>query len=110
MPHRENLVVETRKLADYLLSLTSPRGRHKAVFFQRFGYTIATMMEFADALREHGQTQLVTRIVDTPYGRRYYVEGPIRSPDGRNPQVRTIWQLDSDSQNPRLLSAFRSRR
>ena len=43
MPHPENLVVETRKLTEYLLSPTSPRGRHKADFFQRFGYTIANV-------------------------------------------------------------------
>ena len=66
MPHPENLVVETRKLTEYLLSPTSPRGRHKADFFQRFGYTIANMTEFAEALREHGQTQQVTRIIDSP--------------------------------------------
>ena len=110
MPHSENLVVETRKLTEYLLSPTSPRGRHKADFFQRFGYTIANMTEFSEALREHGQTQQITRIIDTPHGRRYNVEGPLRSPDGRNPQVRTVWQLEPGSESPRLLSAFRKRR
>lgn len=91
MPHREHLVVEASKLADYLLSPTSPRGKDKAAFFQRFGYTIANMAQFAEALKEHGQTHQVTSTIETPYGRRYYVEGPVRSPDGRNPIVRTVW-------------------
>ena len=110
MPFTESLTVDTRKLVDYLLSSSSPRGRHKAAFFQRFGYTIENIPEFSDALREHGQSQQVTRIVDTPYGRRFYVDGPLRSPDGRNPQVRTVWQLEPDSQRPRLLTAFRRRK
>ncbi|MDE2938664.1 MAG: hypothetical protein OXR67_07055 [Chloroflexota bacterium] len=109
MPYTENLAVDTRKLVDYLLSPVSSRGRHKAAFFQRFGYTIANMTVFAEALREHGQSQQVTRIVDTPYGRRYYVDGPLQSPDGRNPHVRTVWQLEPGSQSPRLLTAFRRR-
>ena len=110
MPHGEHIVVEASKLADYLLSPTSPRGKHKAAFFERFGYTIANMIQFEEALKEHGQTQQVTRIIDTPYGRRYYVEGPVRSPDGRNPLVRTVWQLEPGSENPRLLSAIPRRR
>ena len=110
LPHPENLVVEIGKLADYLLSPTSPRGRHKAAFFRQFGYTIENVAEFAEALREHGRCQQVIRVIDSPYGARYYVEGLLRSPSGRKPRVRTVWQLEPDLPGPRLLTAFPIRR
>ena len=109
MPGRDNLQVERAKLADYLLSPTSPRGRHKAAFFRQFGYTAGNLEEFAEALREHGRTQEVARVVDTVHGRRYNVEGPVTTPDGRNPRIRTVWQSDPDKAAPRLISAYPGR-
>ena len=105
MPGRDNLQVERAKLADYLLSPTNPRGRHKAIFFSQFGYTADNLEEFAEALRVHGRTQEVIRIVDTIFGRRCNVEGPITTPDGRNPRIRTVWQVDPGRVAPRLISA-----
>ena len=109
MPGSEILVVEPGKLAEYLLSPISPGGRYKAAFFRRFGYTIENIAEFAEALKEHGQTQQVAHIVDTQYGRPYNVDGALRTPDGRNPHVRTVWQVEPGSQSPRLITAFPSR-
>ena len=106
MPSSESLLVEPRKLAEYLLSPISPQGRYKAAFFQRFGYTAENIEAFAEALKEHGQTQQVARIIDTQYGRRYNVDGALRTPDGRNPQIRTVWQIEPGSTSPRLITAF----
>ena len=86
MPGRENLYLETSKLSEYLLSSANASGRHKAYFFRRFGYSAENINEFAEALRDHGRTQEVTRVVDTPYGTRYNVEGPIDTPMGAIPR------------------------
>lgn len=106
MPGRDNLYLEMSKLSEYLLPSANPRGRQKASFFRQFGYSADNIHEFAAALREHGRTQEVTRVVDTPYGTRYNVEGSIRTPDGRNPRIRTVWQCEPDLPGPRLITAF----
>ena len=106
MPNRENLYLETSKLSEYLLSSANASGRHKASFFRRFGYNAENINEFAEALKYHGLTQEVTRVVDTPYGTRYNVEVPIDTPDGRNPRIRTVWQIEPGLPGPRLITAF----
>lgn len=40
LPNVGGAVVAQEKIIDYLLSDTHRDGRHKAVFFKRFGFTI----------------------------------------------------------------------
>ena len=102
--------IDRRKITDYLLSSANPRGRAKADFFQRFGFRIDRWEEFADALNRQAASHEVTRVVETSYGPRYHVDGPIESPDGRNPRVRTVWQVDRGSDFPRFITAYPRRR
>jgi hypothetical protein len=53
LPNFEQAVVTQEKVIDYLLSDTHRDGRHKAVFFKRFGFTIQEWEGLASALREH---------------------------------------------------------
>ena len=34
------------------------------------------------------------------------VEGELKAPDGRQPRVRTVWQLDHGQVAPRLITAY----
>ena len=49
-------------------------------------------------------------MVETPYGPRYHVDGAIERPDGRNPWVRTVWQIDLGRNYPRLITRRPRRR
>jgi len=40
------------------------------------------------------------------FGTKYEIEGPLNCPDGRSPQVRTVWQVDTDELAPRLITAY----
>jgi len=40
------------------------------------------------------------------YGTRYMIEGALNTPDGRNPQVRTVWIIRDDETNPGFVSAY----
>ncbi len=66
--------------------------------------------ELADALKQQAASHDVTRAVETSFGPRYHVEGAIVSPDGRNPMVRTVWQIDLGSEIPRFITAHPRRR
>lgn len=106
LPNAQHSRVEEGKITGYLLSTINPRGRSKAIFFLGFGFSADSWENFAVALRLHGSANPVVRTVETIHGPRYYVEGVIETPDGRNPRVRTVWQVDLGSQYPRLITAY----
>ena len=110
LPSAQNARIEREKITDYLLSTTNARGRSKAVFFLSFGFTIEHWQGFAEALRHQGMTSEVVKVAETVYGQRSHVDGTLETPDGRNPQVRTVWQMDIGSDYPRLITAYPVRR
>ena len=110
LPNAESARVEREKVTSYLLATTSPRGRNKAVFFLSFGFSAEHWQGFAEALRLHGTVHEVVKVLETGHGPRYHVDGTLNTPDGRNPQVRTVWQMDVGSDYPRLITAYPIRR
>jgi putative transcriptional regulator len=42
--------------------------------------------------------------VANAFGILYEIEGPLPSPDGRNPLVRVIWMIDTGALDPRLIT------
>jgi len=105
LPDAEQAVVAREKITDYLLSESNVRGRDKNRFLRRFGFHPDRWPELAAALHQHGASGEVSRIVETPHGPRYYVEGSIETPDGRHPRIRTVWQFDRGRAYPRLITA-----
>jgi hypothetical protein len=98
------------KIVDYLLSDAHRDGRHKTPFFKRLGFTVTAWERAAWALREHAAEPDVTRVETSPYRQRYVIEGIIRSPDGRDPFIRTIWCIETGEDTPRLVTAYAVRR
>jgi len=106
LPNASKLIVEREKIADYLLNPAHRYGASKARFFTAFGFRIEDWERLAEALREHGQTHEVVRVVETGFGPRYVVEGGLKKPDHRRPRVRTVWQMEEGAVAPRLISAY----
>jgi hypothetical protein len=106
LPNADKLAVERAKILDYLLDPTHRIGASKARYFSRFGFTAETWERLAEALRVHGQTYEVKRMRETGFGPRFEVEGTLKAPDGREPLVRSVWQLDKDAVAPRLITAY----
>jgi hypothetical protein len=106
LPNAHLAIVEQAKIVDYLLDPHHQFGAGKARFFLQFGFYTETWDVLAGAFREHGLRHEVRFQRETPFGPRYEVEGELRSPDGRNPHVRTVWQLDKGQLAPRLITAY----
>lgn len=58
------------------------------------------------ALRHLAQTNDVVKAETTPFGQRYVVDGTIRSPDGRNPLIRTVWFVENETDTPYIVTAY----
>lgn len=110
LPNADRAIVAESKVVRYLLSADHPDGRSKATFFSGFGFRAQQWGAFARALLDQGSTGDVTTVAKSEYGTKYSVDGSIRTPDGRNPRVRTVWITDSEHAAPRLITAHPLRR
>jgi len=106
LPNWQRGVIEQAKLITYLLSPLHPLGRHKAAFFWRFGFSVDEWYKLAEALKHHAGKYHVAKVEDSPFGRRYIVEGRLSAPDGRSPQVRAVWFIDANQDIPRFVTAY----
>lgn len=105
LPNARHSHVDKSKVVDYLLSESHSDGRSKAAFFFSFGFDQTHWRELAAALRSQGASNEITSIQTSDYGTRYMVNGIIKTPDGRNPRIRTVWIVDNVNDEPRLLTA-----
>ena len=106
LPRLRSLLVDRAKVVTYLLNREHPDGRHKAAFFERFGFKVEEWTVLTEALRAHGRTHPVVTLVESSHGTRYIVEGEIVTPDGRNPRIRTVWLVEAKTTPPRLITAY----
>ena len=106
LPNAANAYIPPAKILDYLLSMENQEGRSKAQFFTQFGFRREEWRQMADALLRHGSSYAVVNIEETQYGPTYAVDGIIRTPDGRNPRVRTVWMIRNGEDAPRFVTAY----
>jgi hypothetical protein len=106
LPSRELAVVPERKITAYLLALEHRRGGSKARFLHRFGFRLETWRELEAALLRHAIEGIVVEQQDGVHGITYMVEGPLRTPDGRDPSFRTVWIVEWVQEIPRLVTAY----
>ena len=106
LPNYALAYVPEAKITRYLLNEEHPVGVSKAQFFLRFGFTRETWQIFAAALVEHAAVNEIANTIVAEDGVRYAVEGIIRTPDGRNPYIRSTWIIETGSEIPRLTSAY----
>ena len=106
LPNGEQAIVPQEKITRYLLDLTSKHGKSKAQFFLAFGFTIEAWETMAASLKQHAMTHDVASTRETPYGIHYTVEGALETPDHRNPQVRSVWNIEAGETIPALVTAY----
>ena len=106
LPNADWVKVEREKITECLLNAEHRYGASKARFFARFGFSLAAWETLALALQEHGQQYEVSKVTETIFGPQYEVEGELRTPDGRAPRIRSVWQLDHAMVAPRLITAY----
>jgi hypothetical protein len=104
LPNLESALVEERKITAYLLSEENSGG--KAAFFIGFGFSAMKWHELRRALLEHASIHEVTRVFRTTHGVKYIIEGYLQTPDGRFPQVRSVWIADAGNEVPRRVTAY----
>lgn len=106
LPNSESAIVAREKIADYLLNSAHPDNGGKAAFFVSCGFRQENWQIMADAFLLLARTAEVAKSVETFHGSKYIVEGPLETPSGKLPTVRTVWIVDRGTSSPRLVSAY----
>jgi len=106
LPNADLAFVQREKITEYLLNPRHRYGGSKARFFFEFGFHTDEWEVLAEALRQHGQNHEVRFTRETSWGPRYEIDGELKTPDGRQPGIRTVWQLDEGEIAPRLITAY----
>jgi hypothetical protein len=103
LPFADRARIDESKVVDYLLNPAKSRG--KADFFLHFGFSPDNWQAMARALAGHGCKGAVSAIVESAHGSRYSVDGPLDTPLGRKPTIRTVWVVEHGEKYPRLITA-----
>jgi hypothetical protein len=106
LPNHEQAVVPPEKLSDYLLSLSHPVGRSKAVFFRGLGYDENNTGRLAEALLNIAHSGDVRDTIETEYGVKYVIPGELTGQAGQMAQVQTVWIVDKGQTAPRFVTAY----
>lgn len=109
LPCSENAFVSTSKIKEYLLNRNHPDGGGKAAFFEMMGFSLSASDVFVKSLIQHGARRKLIDTVSTRYGRKYTVSCVLETPNGKNPCVNTVWIVEPNAREPRLITAYPAR-
>lgn len=106
LPSAEQAFIDIKKLRDYCLSQTHPRGRHKArVFVDALGMTAADAEELRRLILAAALSSDATLAEKDDYGQRYVVDFSINR-TGRETRIRSSWIVRRGEDFPRLTSCY----
>src|SRR5271165_4785506 len=93
LPQGDKAILDLRKIADYCLSPSHPRGRHKArVFREALGLERSDASWLRGALLEAARSGAALQVTEDAWGTYWRVDATIRR-QGKSAVVRTIWIL-----------------
>jgi hypothetical protein len=106
LPNTEHAVVDIRKLREYCLNPTHPRGKHKArVFESALGLTQDDAEQLRSALLTAIREENTERLFEDEHGTRYRVDFEMSIASSRA-EICSIWIVRSNETFPRLVTCY----
>jgi hypothetical protein len=106
LPNGEAAIIDMRKILHYCLSKEHPRGKHKALVFERaLGMTDEHSDELRDALKLAALERDATIGSSDRYGTRYIIDFELERGNRRG-FVRSCWIIRSGEKQPRFVTSF----
>jgi len=106
IPNNEYSLVADNKITDYLLSETHEIGKHKAEFFKRFGFSLNEIDTFKYSLIQHSIDRDIVETKHSNFGVKYELKCEFKTPDDRNPCIKTVWIVENGHEEPKLITAY----
>jgi len=106
LPNGDRAILDIRKLEDYCLSPSHPRGRHKARVFQRvLGVHQGDAVWLRATLLEAAAVGDATLVNTDAWGTYWQLDVPARR-HRRHAVVRTLWIVRTGEVLPRLVTCW----
>jgi hypothetical protein len=106
LPNVEAAVLDIRKIEEYCLSPTHPRGRHKArVFRNALGIGRTEAVWLRTAILEGVRETTAARLEEDRLGARWRVDIKLTR-HGQTAVIRTIWIVRTGEQAPRFVTCW----
>jgi hypothetical protein len=106
IPNAYKAVIAEDKLCSYLLNPNHRRGASKAKLLISIGYGVADWQRLEADNRTQRLASEVDRESDTDYGKRYEIVAPLHGPSGQTVAFRSVWQIDTGTDYPRLITMY----
>jgi len=106
IPNAENAEIAPAKIRDYLLNPVHRRGGPKARLLRSFGYQPENWQRLADDIRKYHLTADAIPGRANEYGQRFEIIAHLATPAGRPLLLRSIWQIDTGTDHPRLITIY----
>lgn len=108
LPYSKRAFIPPEKINNYLLSPTHEKGKHKAIFFRRLGFSETNTNLFERALLKIAHISDINSsrdiISNGVYLRKSYaVAGTIIGPNG-TAKVKTVWRILKNERKPSLVT------
>ncbi|WP_431203433.1 DUF6883 domain-containing protein [Bradyrhizobium betae] len=106
LPNGGQALLDMRKIEDYCLDPSHPRGRHKArVFREAIGLQWSDASWLRDALLEAAQSGEALRDGEGAWGTHWRLDTTLRR-QGKSVVVRTIWIIRTGETVPRFVTCW----
>ena len=106
IPNAASASIDDAKTKDYLLNLGNLQNRGKAGLFGAFSFTREGWRALASALLLHPLENEAVEAVPSIHGVKWVVRCSLRTPDGRNPCLTSVWIVDAGQSRPRFVTAY----
>jgi DNA gyrase/topoisomerase IV subunit A len=105
LPNGDRSEISMQKILGYCLNFNHDKGKDKARVFQsRLGITTQNADRLFNLIQIAAVEGEVVQESSTKFGKKYKVDWKI--PNTESIELRTIWEISSESRYPRLISAF----
>jgi hypothetical protein len=106
LPHGDEAILDIRKIEDYCLNASHPRGRHKArVFREALDLQRGDAAWLRGVLLESARSGEALPIAVDPWGTHWRLDATIRR-QGKSAVVRTIWIVRTGENVPRFVTCW----
>src|SRR5437016_1206856 len=106
LPNGERAFVDLRKIEDYCLSPTHPRGRHKArVLREALGIDRRDSEWLRQILLDAARSGEAVVLANDAFGIRWQIDIPVER-HGKRTVVRSIWIVQTRDDRPRLVTCW----
>lgn len=106
LPNSDQAVLDIRKIENYCLNLSHPRGRHKArVFREALDLQQSDAAWLRDVLLEAARSSEAAQVAADAWGTYWRLDATVRR-HGKSAVVRTIWIVRAGENVPRFVTGW----